>query len=129
MNKKIMIVDDEPDVLFALRTIFERKNYEVTTVKSGFECLKELEKGFNGVVLMDIMMPDMDGWDTIKEIVKRGFMKKVAVEIITGKGTKDHEKMAGLESYIRDYLTKPLNTEQLLASVDECNQYLDKKRQ
>ncbi len=123
-----MIVDDEPDVLFALRTIFERKNFEVITVKDGFECLKELENGFKGVILMDIMMPGMDGWDTIKTIVRRGLMKGVAIEIITGKGTKDHEKMAGLESYIRDYLTKPLDTQQLLTSVDECNQYLDGKK-
>ncbi|MBN2066649.1 MAG: response regulator [Candidatus Thermoplasmatota archaeon] len=128
MNKRIMIVDDEPDVLFALRTIFERKNFDVITVKNGFECLNELEKGFKGVILMDIMMPDMDGWDTIKTIVQRGLMKGVAIEIITGKGTKDHEKMAGLESYIRDYLAKPLDTEQLLASVDECNRYLDGKK-
>jgi len=123
-----MIVDDEPDVLFALRTIFERKNFDVITVKNGFECLNELEKGFKGVILMDIMMPDMDGWDTIKTIVQRGLMKGVAIEIITGKGTKDHEKMAGLESYIRDYLAKPLDTKQLLASVDECNRYLDGKK-
>jgi len=128
MNKRIMIVDDEPDVLFALRTIFERKNFDVITVKNGFECLNELEKGFKGVILMDIMMPDMDGWDTIKTIVQRGLMKGVAIEIITGKGTKDHEKMAGLESYIRDYLAKPLDTKQLLASVDECNRYLDGKK-
>jgi len=128
MNKRIMIVDDEPDVLFALRTIFERKNFDVITVKNGFECLNELEKGFKGVILMDIMMPDMDGWDTIKTIVQRGLMKGVAIEIITGKGTKDHEKMAGLESYIRDYLAKPLDTKQLLASVDECNRYLGGKK-
>ncbi len=123
-----MIVDDEPDVLFALRTIFERKNFEVITVKNGFECLKELEKGFKGVILMDIMMPGMDGWETIKAILQRGLMRGVAIEIITGKGTKDHEKMIGLESYIRDYLTKPLDTQQLLSSVDECYQYLDGKK-
>ena len=129
MNRKIMIVDDEPDILIALRFVFERQKYEVVTAKSGFECLEELEKGFKGIILMDIMMPEMDGWDTIKEIVQRGFMRNVAIEIITGKGTKDREKMNGLESYIRDYLAKPLNTEQLIASVDKCNQYLDKKRQ
>lgn len=127
MNKRIMIVDDEPDVLFALRTIFERKKFEVIAVKNGFECLKELEKGFKGVILMDIMMPGMDGWDTIKTIVQRGLIKGVAIEIITGKGTKDHEKIAGLESYIRDYLAKPLDTKQLLASIDKCNRYLESK--
>ena len=124
MNKKIMVVDDEPDILVSLRVIFERQSYEVITVESGAECLEELEKGFKGVILMDIMMPEMDGWDTIKEIVNRGLMKDITIEIITGKGTRDHQKMSGLESYIYDYLTKPLNMEELISSVNKCSMYL-----
>lgn len=124
MNKKIMVVDDEPDILISLRAIFERQSYEVITVESGAECLEELEKGFKGVILMDIMMPEMDGWDTIKEIVNRGLMKDITIEIITGKGTRDHQKMSGLESYIYDYLTKPLNMEELISSVNKCSMYL-----
>ena len=128
MNKKIMVVDDEPDILISLRTIFERQNYEVITVESGVKCLEELEKGFKGVILMDIMMPGMDGWDTIKEILHRGLMKGIAIEIITGKGTRDHQKMNGFESYIHDYLTKPLDIEKLISSVDKCNMYLLAKK-
>ena len=124
MNKKIMVVDDEPDILSSLRAIFERQSYEVITVESGAECLEELEKGFKGVILMDIMMPEMDGWDTIKEIVNRGLMKDITIEIITGKGTRDHQKMSGLGSYIYDYLTKPLNMEELISSVNKCSMYL-----
>jgi len=124
MNKKIMVVDDEPDILTSLKTIFERQNYEVITVENGVKCIETLEKGFKGVVLMDIMMPEMDGWDTIKEIVNRGLMKDITIEIITGKGTRDHQKMSGLESYIYDYLTKPLNMEELISSVNKCSMYL-----
>ena len=121
MKKKVMVVDDEADILTSLRTVFERQNFEVITVESGFKCLEELEKGFKGVVLMDIMMPEMDGWDTIKEIVKRGFMKNIAIEIITGIGTRDHNKMNGFESFIQDYHTKPLDIEQLISSVEKCD--------
>ena len=127
MEKKVMIVDDEPDVLISLKTILEQQQYNVTTVSNGVECLKELEKGFKGVILMDLMMPIMDGWETINEIVKRGYMKDVAISIITGKGTKDFQKMSLLGSYICDYLAKPINVDQLISSVDRCNRYFYKR--
>ena len=59
-----------------LKSVLEHENYEVITVESGSECLKRLEDGFEGIIFMDILMPVMDGWDTIKEIVDRGFIKK-----------------------------------------------------
>jgi len=124
MNKKIMVVDDEPDILTSLRTVFEHHKYEVITVNSGIECINEIEKGFKGVILMDIMMPDMDGWDTIREIVKRELIKDVAIEIITGKGTKNHQNMSELGSYVYDYLAKPLDINELISSVEKCNIFL-----
>jgi len=125
--KRVMVVDDEPDVLLSLKAVLQRQNYDVITVSNGAECLEQLEKGFKGVVLMDLMMPIMDGWETINQIVKKGYTKDVAIEIITGKGTKDYQKMSILGSYIFDYLAKPLNIEQLLSSVEKCNEYFYKK--
>ena len=118
MNKRIMIVDDEPDILLSLSIFFENNNYDVITVKSGFDCIKELKKGFRGIVLMDIMMPKMDGWETIKKIIKNNLMGNIAIQIITGKGTDDHEKLIGLEPYVHDYLTKPFDPDELILSVD-----------
>jgi DNA-binding response OmpR family regulator len=118
MNKKLMVVDDDPDILITIRNIFEREGYEVYTVDSGMDCIKELEHGFKGVILMDIMMPFMDGWDTIKEIVEKGFAKEVKISIVTAKGTPDHEKMKGLESYVLDYIAKPFNVQELVSNVN-----------
>jgi len=125
MNNKIMVVDDETDILASIRALFEKQNYEVTTVESGEECIQELEKGFRGIILMDIMMPNMDGWDTIKKIVNRGLIKNVAINILTGKGTKDHQKLGELGSYVYDYLTKPIDINQLIDSVKKCGIYLN----
>jgi DNA-binding NtrC family response regulator len=127
MEKRVMVVDDEPDILSSLKTILERHDYDVITVKNGIECLKEIEKGFKGIILMDLMMPEMDGWDTINEIIKRGLMKNVAISIITGKGTKDFQKMSILGSYIFDYIVKPLDIDKLISSVEECNKYFYSK--
>lgn len=120
-----MVVDDEPDILSSLKTIFEHNNFEVITVESGFECIRELEKGFKGVILMDLMMPKMDGWDTIKEIVEKGYIKNVAINIITGKGTKNYQQLGTLGSYIYDYLSKPLNIKELISSVNKCDAFLE----
>lgn len=117
MDKKIMIVDDEPDILISLRTVLEYQNYDVITVTDGYECVKEVEKGFKGMILMDIMMPGMDGWDTIRELIQKDLMDGISIEIITANGTKERDKMRGLESYIQDYLTKPIDIVQLIASI------------
>lgn len=118
MEKKLMVVDDDPDILITIRRIFEHEGYEVLTVDSGEDCLKELEQGFKGIILMDIMMPFMDGWDTIKEIVKRGYAKHVKISIVTAKGTPDLDRMQGLEPYICEYIAKPFNVGDLIANVN-----------
>lgn len=127
MNKKVMIVDDELDILVSLKTVLEKRDFEVTTVANGKDCIKEIEKGFRGIILLDLMMPGMDGWDTINEIVNSGFINDVAISVITGKGTKDFQKMSMLGSYIFDYLTKPIDVEVLVHSLERCNKYLEKR--
>ncbi len=117
MDKRIMVVDDDPDILITIRKIFENEGYEVFTVDSGIDCIKELERGFKGIILMDIMMPFMDGWDTIEEITKRGLLKDIIISILTARGTPDREKMRGLESYIYDYITKPFDVKKLIFNV------------
>jgi len=127
MNKKIMIVDDEPDILDSLKLVLEREKYDVITVESGRKCLEKLEEGFEGVILMDIMMPGMNGFDTIKEIVNRGYINNVAIEIVSGIGIRDAKSMGVMEPYIHDYLSKPVDIEELIHSVEKCNIYLDAK--
>ena len=127
MNTKIMVVDDEPDVLDSLKSILEHENYEVITVESGSECLKKLEDGFEGIIFMDILMPEMDGWDTIKEIVDRGYIRNVAINIVSGIGYKEHQQMGILEPYIYDFLSKPVEIRELIKSVEKSNIFLQAK--
>ena len=117
MDKRIMIVDDDPDILITFREVFEHEGYDVYTVDSGMDCIKEIENGFKGVILMDIMMPFMDGLDTIKEIMKKGLEKNVIISIITAKGCPDKDKIKGLDPYIIDYITKPIEVKELVCNV------------
>ena len=119
MRRDILVVDDDADILHSVKDIFEHQGHKVFTVNNGFECIHEIEKGFNGIILLDIMMPGMGGWDTIKEIVRKGLDKNVKILIITAIGTSDHNKMYGAESYIHDYIVKPFNISDLVESVEK----------
>jgi DNA-binding response OmpR family regulator len=116
-EKRLMVVDDDPDILITIRRIFEKEGYEVFTVDSGIDCIKELERGFKGIILMDIMMPFMDGYDTIEEISKRGLAENVVISIITAKGIPDRNRISELESYIYKYFTKPFDVKELVSNV------------
>ena len=111
-----MVVDDDPYILIALRELFSPENCKVLTVGKGEDCIKELKKGFKGVILMDIMMPGMDGWDTIEEIVNQGYLDGNIISMLTAKDIPD-KRMDDLRAYITDYFTKPFDPDKLVAVV------------
>ena len=124
MKGKVMMVDDDPDILTTVRTIFESEGLDILTVGSGKECVNELKRGFKGVILMDIMMPRMDGWDTIQAIVDQGLIEGNIISMLTAKDTPD-PIMEELAENVVDYITKPFDTDELISTVKEYLSYLD----
>jgi len=118
MKKQLLVVDDEEDILTSLNAFYKQNDVDIKTVTNGKDCIKFIEQGFKGIVLIDIMMPKMDGWQTIKELVKRGLNNQVKIKIITGKGTKDHSIIEELAPYIDDYSGKPLTQKTLLKIIE-----------
>jgi len=116
MEKKVMVVDDDPDILITIRDLFESEGFEVYTVPCGKDCINELEQGFKGVILMDIMMPHMDGWTTIRQIVVRGLHKGNIISMISAKDECDW-RFDDLKPYIQHYITKPFDTKKLVHTV------------
>ena len=119
MRKNIIVVDDDVDILESIRTLFEHEGYDVYTVKNGMDCIKKLQKGFEGIVLLDIMMQGMDGWDTLRAIVDQGLQENIEVFVITAIGTGDYEKIKGLEPFIHDYIAKPFDPDKLIESINQ----------
>lgn len=117
MNNRIMIVDDNEYVRASVEIICSSAQLNLATAASGPECLKHLESGFKGIILMDIMMPGMDGWDTIRAMVDRGLYDGNIVVMLTGMGEPDG-KMEGLQEYVSDYMTKPFGPDQLIESLE-----------
>ncbi len=111
-----MIVDDDAHVRVAVQTVLEDAGFEIVTADSGAQCLELLERGFSGVILLDIMMPDMDGWDTIRAILEHNLEEKIAIVMLTAKNAPD-SKMIGLQEYVVDYITKPFENEELIQKV------------
>lgn len=114
-GRSILVVDDDVRNLFALTSVFERYNMHVTTAESGREAIAVL--GTNPrieMVLMDIMMPEMDGYETIQKIRREHKNSTLPVIAVTAKAMKgDRQKC--LEAGASDYITKPLRIDQLLA--------------
>lgn len=113
MNAKVMIVDDEQVIRDAVELYFGENGIKILTVSSGDECLDKLEEGFRGVILMDVMMPEMNGWDTIRKIVENDLYEGNIIVMLTALDAPDN-KMAGIQEYVTDYITKPFNPHELM---------------
>jgi len=123
MKDTVMVVDDDPMLQVTVRRILESANLKITTVDSGEACIREVENGFEGLILMDIMMPGMDGWDTIQTLVDKGLVKGNIICMLTGKETPD-ERMKMLKEYILDYIRKPFDQQQFVNLVKEYLSFL-----
>jgi DNA-binding response OmpR family regulator len=126
-QKKIMVVDDDPDIVFSLQELFEREGFQVTTADNGRNCLLELEKGFQGIIILDLMMPIMDGAETIKKMTIDGFTDTNTIIVLTAKRIQG-EEFNEIYPYIADYITKPFDINVLLQTVKKIAQKPSVKR-
>lgn len=113
---KILICDDEPDIVSALTIYLTSEGYEVAAAKNGAEALEILAEQEIHLVLLDVMMPVCDGITALAEIRKRS---NVPVILLTAK-SEDTDKILGLNVGADDYVTKPFNPVELLARVRSC---------
>jgi hypothetical protein len=116
-GRKVLVVDDDVRNIFALGSVLERHGMDVLTAQTGREAVSLLESTPDvAVVLMDIMMPEMDGFQTIQVIRQDQGFRRLPIVALTAKAMKgDREKC--LDAGASDYLAKPVNTDQLLATL------------
>lgn len=111
---RLLLAEDEQALSKALTAILERNNYSVDAVYDGQEALEYLEADNYDGVILDIMMPKVDGITVLKEIRKKGNL--IPVLLLTAKSEVD-DKVLGLDAGAHDYLTKPFNSRELLARI------------
>jgi DNA-binding response OmpR family regulator len=113
MNK-ILIVEDEPNMRLGLKDNLEFEGYEVTIAEDGETGLKNILEGDYDLVLLDVMLPRMSGFDVCKTVRKKG--NNVPIILLTAKG-EEIDKVLGLELGADDYVTKPFGLRELLARI------------
>jgi putative two-component system response regulator len=116
MNAKVMVVDDTPMNVKMLSDILSFKGYQVTTASGGYEALAKLESDPPDLVLLDVMMPDLDGYSVCRAIRARAQSAILPVVMVTALDPAQ-ERVKGLEAGADDFLAKPINQPELLARV------------
>ena len=122
-QKNIMIVEDDPDIANDLKKVFEKHYFQVTTTDDGNNCLLELEKGFQGIIILDLWIPIMDCVATIKKIITIGFTDQNTIVVLTPKRIQGHE-FDEIYPYIHEYIFKPFHTDGLLQTINKIAQQL-----
>jgi two-component system response regulator VicR len=117
MANKIMVVDDEQDVVDLVKLVLESDGFNVVTAYSGKEALDKIDREMPDLVLLDIMMPQMDGWEVYSRIRANPKTANIPVAMLTAK-SQSIDKMIGLHVVkVDDYITKPFGRSELLERV------------
>ena len=118
---RILVVDDEERIINFLRTKFKASGYEVLTASNGIEGLEQAQAQEPDLIVLDLLMPKMDGLEMLKEL--RSF-SAVPVIMLTAKGA-DADRIKGLQLGADDYLPKPFNPDELIARVESVRRRLE----
>lgn len=117
-NKKVLVVDDEPDVLALLTLMLKSQGYNVITAIDGQEALEKARKEAPDLILLDVMLPKMDGYKVARMLKFDENFSHIPIILLTAK-IQEKDRQTGLEMGANDYMTKPFDTALLLSKVKE----------
>jgi CheY-like chemotaxis protein len=115
---KIMVVDDEPDILAMVEMILNRKGYETVLAEGGEEALKLLRETKPDLILLDLMMPRMDGTEFLRRLRSDENLRDIPVIVVSVRSTIEKESREAME-LADDYITKPIDIPTLYATIEE----------
>ena len=114
---KVVCIEDEPEMIELIKLILRRRNFELIGAVGGREGLGTVRKVKPDLVLLDLMMPDMDGWEVYQQMKADEDLNDIPVIVVTAKA-QSIDKVLGLHiAKVDDYVTKPFGPQELLASV------------
>jgi DNA-binding response OmpR family regulator len=118
MSKTILIVDDEAYIVTSLEYVMQSAGFEVAVAYDGEEALAKIDEKVPDLVILDLMMPKLDGFEVCKKIRENPLWKDIRIIILTAKG-RDIERKKGMSLGADDYMTKPFSTRDILNRVKE----------
>jgi len=116
-KKKILVVDDEDDILHFLELVLKEKGYDVATASGGHEALTKAQIEKPNLILLDIMMPQMDGWEVLKLLRVDEETFEIPVAMLSAR-TEAKDRVQGLQEGAIDYICKPFSLQDLLAKIE-----------
>ncbi len=115
---RIVCIEDDPQIIELVRTILGRKGYQVIGAAGGQEGLTLVQVQRPDLILLDLMMPDLDGWEVYRRLKEDPLLAPVPVIVVTARA-QDIDRVLGLHvAHVDDYLTKPFTPKQLIDSVE-----------
>lgn len=116
-KKSILIVDDDEDIRSLLTYNIEKAGYDVDNASNGIECLEKIKENKPHLILMDVMMPEMDGLEVCEQIKSEPSNAQILICFLTARG-EDYSQIAALEAGGDDYVTKPIKPKVLLSRIN-----------
>ena len=117
-KKRILCIEDEPEMIDLTRIVLEREGYAVLGAIGGSRGLEMIKEEKPDLVLLDLMMPDIGGWEVYRQIKADRELAKIPIIVVTAKA-QSIDKVLGLQvAKVDDYITKPFGPKELLASID-----------
>ncbi len=116
MAKKVLVVDDEPHIVRLVEVNLQRAGYDVVKAMDGVEALEQVKKEIPDMIVLDVMMPRMDGFTVLKHLKADPETQEIPVIMLTAKA-QDADIFQGWQSGVDSYLTKPFNPMELLTFV------------
>jgi two-component system response regulator VicR len=117
--KRVVCIEDEPEMIDLVRLILGRKGFDVIGANGGIEGLETVRREEPDLVLLDLMMPDMDGWEVYQQMKADDTLRDIPVVVVTAKA-QSIDKVLGLHiAKVDDYITKPFGPQELLESVEK----------
>jgi len=113
---KILLVDDEPDILEIVGYNLSSEGYQVITAENGHEAVKKAKKERPQLIILDVMMPEMDGIEACEQIRKNPDLSETIITFLTARG-EDYSQVAGFDAGADDYITKPIKPKVLVSKV------------
>jgi len=114
---RIVCIEDSPETLELVKLVLKKEGFEVIPTSNGKDGLKAIEQNLPDLVLLDLMMPDMDGWEVYQTMKSSDVMKDIPVIIVTAK-SQSIDKVLGLHiAKVDDYITKPFSPSELVSSI------------
>src|SRR5437764_15470143 len=116
---RILVADDDPVIVRLLQVNFRLEGYDVETAAHGEECLQKARDLQSAIILLDVMMPGVDGWEVARRLKADDRTKDIPVLFLSARA-QEEDRRKGLELGVTDYVTKPFDPGELITMVQRC---------